>query len=223
VSTGPLALVGGDEFASRCADFDRVLLDQSGAEEVLVLPTGAAYEHPQRLVDQAVTHFKSLGVVARGLMVVARPDAQSEQHAAEVAAARFVYLVGSSALHLRSVLKESAVWDALVRAWDAGAAVAGSSAGAMVLGDPMVDPRGGAFTLGLGLVEQLAAIPHFDEWSPEKAHRVFQLAPAGVPVVSIHTQTALLRAPDGAWSTSGEGKVEVYVDGKKAALSALPS
>jgi cyanophycinase len=221
MSTGPLALVGGGEFAEPCSTFDKDLLDQSGASEVLVLPTGAAYEHPQRLVDQATTYFKSLGVTARGLMVVGRPDAQAKEHADAVAAAKFVYLVGGSALHLRSVLKESPVWDALISAWNGGAAVAGSSAGAMVLGDPMVDPRGGAFTLGLGLVEQLAAIPHFDEWSPEKAHRVFQLAPAGVPVVSIHTQTALLRAPDGAWTTAGEGKIEVFVDGKKAGLEAL--
>jgi cyanophycinase len=219
--TGPLALVGGDEFTPACADFDRVLLEQSGAEEVLVVPTGAAYEHPQRLVDQAVAHFKSLGAAARGLMVVARPDAQSDECAAAIASARFVYLVGGSALHLRSVLKESAVWDALIRAWDDGAAVAGSSAGAMALGDPMVDPRGGAFTLGLGLIEQMAAIPHFDEWSVEKAHRVFQLAPAGVPVVSIHSQSALLRAPDGAWSTGGAGAVEVFVDGKKSGLEVL--
>ena len=220
--TGPLALVGGGEFAEPCAAFDKGLLEQRGAAVVLVLPTGGAYEQPQRLVDQAVAHFKSLGVPARGLMVLGRPDAQAQEHAAAIEGARFVYLAGGSALHLRSVLKESAVWDALVHAWNAGAAVAGSSAGAMVLGDPMVDHRGGAFTLGLGLVEQLAAIPHFDEWSPEKAHRVFQLAPKGVPVVSIHTQTALLRAPDGTWSTAGDGKVEVFVDGQKAGLDVLP-
>jgi cyanophycinase len=221
--SGFLALVGGGEFAAPCSSFDKELIAQSGATEVLVLPTGAAYEQPQRLVDQAVAHFEALGVTARGLMVVGRPDAQDEANAAAVAGAQLVYLVGGSALHLRSVLKESAVWDALLHAWNGGAAVAGSSAGAMVLGDPMVDPRGGAFTLGLGLVEQVAFIPHFDEWSPEKAHRVFQLAPAGVPVVSIHTQTALLRAPDGSWSTSGAGKVEVFVDGQRAGLEALPA
>ena len=220
--SGFLALVGGGEFAEPCTSFDKELLGQSGASDVLVLPTGAAYEHPQRLVDQAVAYFQSLGVTARGLMVVGRPDAQDEANAAAVAGAQFVYLAGGSALHLRSVLKESPVWDALLHAWNGGAAVAGSSAGAMALGDPMVDPRGGAFTLGLGLVEQVAFIPHFDEWSPEKAHRVFQLAPAGVPVVSIHTQTALVRAPDGAWSTSGAGKVEVFVDGQKTGLDALP-
>lgn len=220
--TGPLALVGGGEWSDASADVDRMLLENSGATEVVVLPTGGAYEQPQRLVDQATAFFDGLGVKTRGLMVLGRPDAQDEANVAAVREARFVYLAGGSALHLRSVLKESALWDALVLAWNDGAAVAGSSAGAMVMGDPMVDPRGGAFTLGLGLVEQVAVIPHFDEWSPEKAHRVFQLAPAGVPVVSLHTGSALLRAGDGAWSTGGAGAVEVFVDGKKAGLETLP-
>ena len=91
------------------------------------------------------------------------------------AIARFIYLGGGSPLHLRSVLKDSPAWRALVEAWQDGAVVAGSSAGAMVLGDPMVDPRG-ALTLGLGLVGHLAVLPHYDTWSEEKAHRTVQLA-----------------------------------------------
>ena len=33
----------------------------------------------------------------------------------------------------------------------------------MVLTDPMVDPRGGALTLGLGLVDNLTVVPHFGD------------------------------------------------------------
>jgi cyanophycinase len=219
--TGALALVGGGEWQEPCA-FDKQLLEASGATEVVVLPTGGAYEHPQRLVDQAVAWFASLGAKAVGLDVLTRRDAQNPERAAVVAGARFVYLAGGSALHLRSVLKDSAVWDAMVQAFDDGAAVAGSSAGAMVLCDPMVDPRGGAFTLGLGLVEQVAVIPHFDAWSPEKHQRALQLAPAGLPVVGVDEQTALVRHPDGRWEAAGAGAVEVFVDGKKKDLSALP-
>ena len=62
-------------------------------------------------------------------------------------------------MHLRSVLKETPLWEAIVEAVGSGGVVAGSMAGAMVLTDPMVDPRGGAFTLGLGLVRGLAVIP----------------------------------------------------------------
>src|SRR2546423_5904143 len=154
-------------------------------------------------------------------MVLARTDAGDEGNAAAVADARFVYLGGGSPLHLRSVLKDSKVWDALVAAWQNGAVVAGSSAGAMVLGDPMVDPRGGAFTLGLGLIEQLAVVPHHETWPPERAHRTMQLAPRSVPIAAIDEQTALLRDPSGEWRTAGAGSVEVFVDGRAAGLTAL--
>ena len=148
---GPLALVGGGEWSDGC-DFDVELLAASGGDEVLVLPTAAAYEHPDKAVATAEAWFARIGGRARGLMVLGRADAEDEANAAEVRASRFVYLGGGSPMHLRSVLKASPVWEALLDAWRHGAVVAGSSAGAMVLTDPMVDPRGGALTVGLGMV-----------------------------------------------------------------------
>ena len=219
---GHLALIGGDEFAEGCS-FDAGLVEVSGASEVLVLPTGAAYEHPQRLVEQAVGWFDRLGVAARGLDVLARPDAQLAANAAEVSGARLIYLVGGSPMHLRSVLKDSLVWEALVTAWQGGATVAGSSAGAMVLCDPMVDPRGGAFTLGLGLVNGLAVIPAHDEWSEDAAHRTRKMSPASLVLAGIDQRTALIRTPGGEWRAEGAGEVAVFLGGNPADLSVLPS
>jgi cyanophycinase len=219
---GPLALVGGSEWREGCT-FDRDLLAESGAGEVLILPTAAAYEHPQRAVETAREWFAGLGAGARGLMVLARPDADDAANVAAIRDARFIYLAGGSPLHLRSVLKDSAAWDALCQAWRGGAVLAGSSAGAMALCDPMVDPRGGAFTLGLGLLEKVAVIPHHDTWSPEKAKRTITLAPARLPVVAIDERTALIRGRDGGWTVAGVGGVVVFVDGHEAGLEALPA
>jgi cyanophycinase len=217
---GPLALVGGAEWQERCS-FDEGLLAASGGAEVLVLPTAAAYEHPDRAVATAVRHFEALGGRVRGLMVLGRTDAEDEANAAVVRAARFIYLGGGSPLHLRSVLKDSKVWQALEEAWHDGAVVAGSSAGAMVLCDPMIDPRGGALTLGLGLIEQVAVLPHANTWSPEKAHRTFSLAAGGLRIAAIDEQTALIRDPDGSWRTEGAGEVLIFVDGKATSMDAL--
>jgi cyanophycinase len=217
---GPLALIGGGEWQEPCT-FDRDLLAASGGNDVLVLPTAAAYEHPQRSVDAAVKYFAHLGGRARGLMVLRRPDAEDVSNAGDVRKARFIYLSGGSVLHLRSVLKDSRLWQALEEAWQDGAVVAGSAAGAMVLGDPMVDPRGGALTVGLGLVEQLAVLPHADTWSAEKAHRTFSLAEGGLRIAAIDSHTALIRDSDGTWRVSGAGSTTVYVDGKPSGLEAL--
>ncbi|HUY64485.1 MAG TPA: Type 1 glutamine amidotransferase-like domain-containing protein [Acidimicrobiales bacterium] len=218
---GPLALVGGDEWRPGC-EFDAELLAASGGDEVLVLPTAAAYEHPEKSIECATSWFAGLGGTVRPLMVLGRADAEDSANAAAVRSARFVYLGGGSAMHLRSVLKASKVWEALLEAWRDGAVVAGSSAGAMVLTDPMVDPRGGALTVGLGMVEQLAVIPHFGHESAEKVHRSIALAAPGLPVVGVPERTALVRAPDGSWSQTGQGQVEVFVSGKPAGFDALP-
>jgi cyanophycinase len=91
----------------------------------------------------------------------------------------------------------------------------------MALCDPMVDPRGGAFTVGLGLIEQLAFIPHHDTWSPDKAKRTIELAPAGIPIVAVDERTAVIRAADGSWSVEGAGTAVVFVDGAEFSIEAL--
>ena len=92
---GVLALVGGAEWTPGC-DFDAELLAASGGDEVLVLPTAAAYEHPERTVMTAGTWFETLGARVEGLMVLSRADAEDEGAAAVVRRARFVYLSGGS-------------------------------------------------------------------------------------------------------------------------------
>ncbi len=218
--SGLLALVGGREFGDGCT-FDRQLLDASGGAEVVVLPTAAAFEHPDRVVAAATSHFAPLGGTVRALHVVGRHDAVDDDNVAAVRAARFVYLSGGSPMHLRSVLKDSPLWEALLGAWHDGAVVAAAGEAAGVLCDPLVDPRGGAFTVGLGLVEQLAVIAHHDRWLEDRRKRTLALAPPGLPLIGIDDQTAAIRQLDGTWLAAGVGQVVVYVDGVEVGLDAL--
>lgn len=219
---GPLALVGGGEWRAGC-EFDGDLLGASGATEIVVLPTAAAYEHPGHAVERATRWFDKLGATVRPVLAVDRSGARDEANVAAVREAGFVYLSDGSPLHLRSVLMHSPLWDALVAAWQGGAVLAGSGAGAMVLCDPAVDPRGGAFTLGLGLLDRLAVVPRADTWSEDKLHRTLQLTPAGVALVEVDERTALIRDPDGTWHATGVGAVSVWLDGKEAGVEDLPA
>ncbi|MGI8664074.1 MAG: Type 1 glutamine amidotransferase-like domain-containing protein [Acidimicrobiales bacterium] len=219
--TGTLAFVGGGEWREGCT-FDASLLTAAGTSEVVVLPTAAAYEQPERLVAEAEAWFESLGAKALGLAVLRRPDALDPANVELVRRSRFTYLAGGSPMHLRSVLKDTPLWEALVASWNDEAVLAGSSAGAMVLCDPMVDPRGGAFTVGLGLLDGMAILPHADTWSEDKSHRTLQLAPKGLIVAAVDERTALLREPDGAWRVEGAGEVVAYRDGERIALADLP-
>jgi cyanophycinase len=221
-TTGPLALVGGGEWREGCS-FDAELLAAADAHEVVVLPTAAAYEHPDHAVERAVRWFEGLGATVRPVPAVDRSGARDDGHVAAVREARMIYLSDGSPMHLRSVLLQTPLLDAIVAAWEGGAVVAGSGAGATVLCDPAVDPRGGAFTLGLGLVQQLAVVARADTWSEDKLHRTLQLTPAGVPLVEIDERTALIREARGAWRSAGAGGVSVWIDGHQADLSALPT
>ena len=226
-SPGTLALVGGGEWQPGCS-FDAELLAASGSDEVLVVPTAAAYQRPEHAVVRAGEWFGPLGGRVEGLMVLARGDADDAGAATVMRNARFIYLSGGSPMHLRSVLKGSRVWDALADAWRGGAVVAGSAAAAMVLTDPMVDARGGGLTIGLGLISGLAVVPHFgdthEDAHGEKLHRSVLLAPPGTPVAGIPEQTALIREADGRWRQAGQGSVAVYLNGAQAeaGLGALP-
>ena len=180
-TSGTLALVGGDEWTEGCT-FDASLLAASGGTDVVVLPTAAAYQHPERVVLRAAEWFEPLGAQVEGLMVVDRASSEDAGMAAALAGARFIYLSGGSPLHLRAVLKTSAVFERSCRPSPAGAVVAGAGAGAMVLTDPMADPRGGALTLGLGLVDNCTVVPHFgdehDDAHGQKLERTVAMAPA---------------------------------------------
>ena len=78
-------------------------------------------------------------------------------------------------------------------AWPSFTNCAAESAGAMVFCDPMVDPRGGAFTVGLGLLNAVTVVPHHDHWSDDASHRTRKMTPAGLVLAGIDERTALIR------------------------------
>jgi len=222
---GTLALVGGGEWTDGCRAFDTDLLAASGGSEVVVLPSAAAFEHPERVADRASAYFTALGAKPRPLMVLHRSEAEDPKIAATVRKARFVYLSDGSPLHLRSVLKGSALFEAMLASYHAGGVLAASGAGATLVCDPMVDPRGGAYTVGLGVVSGVAVFPYHGTAAEHLRERSIDLLPSGARLVGIDEQTAVVRDPGGTWRSAGVGRVTVYLDGARAeaGLDALPA
>lgn len=197
---GILALQGGGPFAANDT-LDRRLLTTVGANRVIVLPTADAYEHPERLVAAAMGWGERLEVEVEALMVMRRSEAMDASATAVVRGARAVYLVGDQPLHLRSVLKATPLWEAITAVLADGGVVAATGGSAAALCDPMVDPRGGAFTLGLGLAVGLALVTEAETWSTDRLHRTLKLA--NTPLVELPSGAALVRTADG-WEQVGE-------------------
>jgi cyanophycinase len=208
--TGAIALLGGGEWTEPFRALDSHLLHLATSDDVLVLPTAAAFEHPERAVEQAVAWFHGLGANATGLPVLNRRDAEADENVAAMRVARFVYLADGSPLHLRSVLKGSPLFDALVYAHGRGAVIAASGAGATVVCDPMVDPRGGAYTVGLGIVPGVAVFPDHAGAADHRRERSLELQPADAVLVGLDQQTAIVRGATGQWNVMGAGHATVY-------------
>ena len=194
---GKLVLQGGGPFISNDELDARVLQGMYGY--VAVLPTAEAFENPAALIATSVLWAQRMGVETKLCAVYTRADAR-ENHLAEIVReAGAVYVVGDSPIHLRTTLQETVVYKALEQQLENGivVAVAGSAA---ALCDPMVDPRGGAFTLGLGLVEGIAVITESETWSHDRLQRSLQLA--NTTVVQLPTGSALL-CVQGKWNVDG--------------------
>jgi cyanophycinase len=144
------------------------------------------------------------------LQVLHRRDGAAGDVVETLRDARFVYLSDGSPLHLRSVLKGSEMFDAVLAAYRSGAVIAASGAGATVVCDPMVDPRGGAYTVGLGLVEGLAIFPYHGTAAAHLRERSIDLLPEQAVLAGVDEGTALVRSPGAKWSVGGDGAVTVY-------------
>jgi cyanophycinase len=151
-----------------------------------------------------MTWGERLGVQVEALMVMRRGEAMEPSAANIVRGAKAVYFVGDQPMHLRSVLKDTPVWDALRDVLVNGGLVTAVGGSAAAMCDPMVDPRGGAFTLGLGLVPNLALVTEAEHWSPERLHRTRKLANTAFAV--LRSGDALVRTSSG-WETVGNTEV----------------
>ncbi len=163
--------------------------------------------------ERAAAYFADLGTTVRTLPVLHRTEAEDPEIAKVVRAAKFLYLADGSPLHLRSVLKGSALFESILAAYYGGGVLAASGAGATLLCDPMVDPRGGAYTVGLGVVKDLAVFPYHGTAADHLRERSVDLLPKSAVLAGIDEETALIKRPDG-WSVAGAGAVTLYgVDG----------
>jgi cyanophycinase len=215
--SGYLLLEGGAEFGGRMADPDRRALALAGGAEarVCILPTAAAPDHNERRAGQNGTRwFSALGArQITVLPVLDRASADLPALAAEIRRSRLIYLLGGFTHYLGQSLAGSLCLAELRAAHAAGAVIAGSSAGAMVLCEYYYNPESRAVEKGWGFVPNACVIPHHNTFGQGWAARLAAPLP-GVILVGIDEQTGLINdGPGGQWSVSGKGGVTLYRQG----------
>ncbi|HET6319084.1 MAG TPA: Type 1 glutamine amidotransferase-like domain-containing protein [Chloroflexota bacterium] len=215
LTAGFLALVGGDEFKPGNEAHDRLLVEHRAKGAAYVVPTAAARQRPDLAVATAQRWFKGLELDVVELPVLKRSDAASASNVKQAEGGGFFYLTGGDPGLVVDVLRDSPVWRAIGDAWRRGAALAGSSAGAMALGEwtlvrkayPGHHKR--RSKQALDLVPRVAVAPHFDTFGHRWVDSVLAEPPAeDVVIVGIDERSAALW--DGrAWTTHGPGSVTI--------------
>ena len=207
--------MGSGEYLPVMEDIERGLL--SGRPPRFVqLATAAAPEGPDSLahwheLGRQAAH--RLGVEQVVLPVVDRVSADSPELAGLVEGAGLIYLSGGSPPFVAATLRDTAVWHAIAAAWEAGAALAGCSAGAIALTDHVPDIRHPLRDAepGLGLLPHIRVLPHYDQlarWVPDMLLKRIVETPAGISVVGIDEDTAMVGGPH-EWQVQGRQSVWV--------------
>jgi cyanophycinase len=176
---------------------------------VVVIPT-AAVTGPAKAAGDGVRHFSGLGGDAISLMVLEREHAQDSDLIKGIEGAGVIYFTGGSPDHLLSTLRNSLLFQAIQAAVERGTVLAGSSAGAMVMGSLMRRPRLGGWVDALAVTPGIAVLPHHERSNPaETSPDLLAQVPADTVVFGIDARTGCLGSP-GNWRVVGSGKVTVY-------------
>jgi cyanophycinase len=216
---GLLGLVGGDEFHAGNEPHD-ALLAASARGPAYVLATAAARSRPEMAVRNARRWFQRFELDVVELAVYTRAQAHDPALTKIAAGAGFCYIPGGDPGLVATVLRDSPVGNALIAAWRGGAALAGSSAGAMALcSDTLVRQSFPGHTQrraipGVGVVPDAAVLPHHDTFGEKWYPSAREALPDAVLIGVDERTCALWEA--GVWRCLGAGAVTVYYPGAEA-------
>jgi len=220
MSRGTLVLAGSGEFTSAMDEVDRALLATLRPRaRVAIVPTAAGLEDtPEEWIAKGTEHFRALGAEPIAIRVLDRDDAHEPRWRDAIADVDWIYFSGGDPGHLVETMSGSPFWTALLARHRAGAILAGSSGGAMMLGQttfvpsdrgPDGLPRKVTTRAAMGLVKDVVVAPHFDILPEPMLRQWSDLIPPGHRLLGIDEDTALVQR-DGSWDVRGKGRVLVF-------------
>jgi cyanophycinase len=226
---GFLLLEGGAEFGGAMCEPDLRAIELAGGFDapIRILPTASAPDNNHaRAGNNGARWFRGLGARdVESLPLIDKVSANDPQIIESLRSAKLIYLLGGFTHYLGQMLLGSRAWEATLEAYQDGAVLAGSSAGAMVLCEHYYDPSKEKVECGLNLVPHACVLPHHNTFGKNWAGKLKALLP-GVTLLGIDEYTGML-LEDGEWTVYGSGgvalyqgeEIETYASGKMFKLS----
>jgi cyanophycinase len=220
---GTLLLEGGAEFGGKMREPDLKAIDLAGGFDapIRIIPTAAAPDHNDRNAgNNGVRWFQSLGAKnVISVPLIDKASANDDEIVRSLQRAKLIYLLGGFPDYLGQTLKETRAWNAAIDAYQNGAVLAGSSAGAMVMCQYYYDPERGRVHEGLNLLPRALMLPHHNtfgkSWVPQLTNEL-----PNVILIGIDEQTGMLDAESHTWTVYGKGAVTLYSAGKQSVIQA---
>lgn len=214
---GYILLEGGAEFGGEMNLPDQRALQLVGGLDatVSIIPTAAAADNNHHRAGQnGVRWFRGLGVKrVASLPLIDRNSADNSDIASSLRKSQLVYMLGGFPGYLVHALRGTLAWDSILNAYESGAVVGGSSAGAMVICEYFFDPYEGKLENGLNLLGGCCILPHHEQAGKRWASRLLPELP-GITLIGIDERTGMIDDADGgAWTVYGRGNVTVYRQG----------
>lgn len=218
-----LGILGGNEMRPECRPFDTALLEAAGhPTEVAVVPAAVVHNGSvTAALAMARKYFGGLGLEVRHVELHRRSDASRPEIVAALRESRLTYLLGGDPGYLLDTLHDSPAWDAIHDGWHAGAALAGSSAGAMVMAETLLlrsrNPRPEARhgREALAVLPGVVVIPHLNNFGEAWLGAARREA-RDRDIVGLDEATGLVYS--GGWTVHGPGAVKLWRGGNEPAL-----
>lgn len=210
---GYLLLEGGAEFGGHMSEPDLRAIELAGGFEapIRIIPTAAAPDiNHKRAGGNGVRWFNHLGAKDVDVVyIIDKSSANDSTLAASIRTSKLVYLLGGFPRYLGETLANSLAWQAALDAYQDGAVIAGSSAGAMVLCEHYYDPYEKKLLQGLNLISRTCVLPHHNSAGKAWAKHLLESLPDSV-LIGIDEGTGLINDLDGKWTVYGAGQVTLY-------------
>jgi len=223
-AAGALALVGSGEYLAESLVLENSLVESGrrgrgeSARYYVQIPTASGHESVERRTywrNLGASAASRIGIEAKYLDLQSRSDvlAADAEMLENIENAALIYFSGGDPYLLTEAFAGTPLWAAITSAFARGASVAGWSAGAMAFCSHLVEFRsmGRRSRSGLGLIENLQVIPHFDRM--HLASRVPSLAGKSwweVPTLGIDEKTAVVWENASGWQVVGSGAAYLF-------------
>ena len=176
----------------------------AGCGSVAVVTLASAFRRPDALTSSIGAWAGDLAVDYSVVSALRRSDALDPAVSEPIAECDGVLVLDGSPAHFVSAMKATPLLEAIVTAQGRGADTVWSGAAAAAVCASMVDDRGGALTVGLGLHDGIVVAAGWENWPRDRRRRLWRMVPESLLFMALESGAAVCSTaePQVLWSSS---------------------